>query len=280
MSEAEPAAGDRGGPDFYARPSLNVETYDLRAERDIVGTSVDGDADFFAELAARIGGPILELGCGTGRIAWRLAGTGHEVVGLDRSAAMLERAEAKRAIAGVAAWNPTFVEGDMAEFDLGRLFRLVIVPYRAFQALLEPELQRSCLAAVRRHLDDGGRLVLDLFDPRLEWCLPIAAGSPRPVRETVRHPESKRQVTIEVVSRSNDPFRQVFDEMWRFRELDVDGSVVREEHERLSLRWTYRFEVRYLLELAGFEVEASYGDFHGSPPAYGREQVWVARPRR
>ena len=53
--------------------------------------------------------------------------------------------------------------------------------------------------------------------------------------------------------------------------------MVRQEEEILRLRWTYRYEMRHLLELAGFEVEAEFSDFRGSPPAYGREQVWLAR---
>jgi hypothetical protein len=53
--------------------------------------------------------------------------------------------------------------------------------------------------------------------------------------------------------------------------------VARHEEEMLSMRWTYRYEMRYLLELCGFDVQAEYSDFRRSPPAYGREHVWVAR---
>ena len=61
------------------------------------------------------------------------------------------------------------------------------------------------------------------------------------------------------------------------RELGPSGEVVREETERLTLRWTTRSEMRLLFELEGLEVVAEYGDFHGGPPQYGREQVWVLR---
>lgn len=263
---------------FYARPSLNVETYDVRADITIPGSTVDGDVAFFTDLAARTGGPILELGCGTGRVAWALAGAGHEVVGLDLSTAMLAGAEAKRGSKppDVAA-RMTFVAGDMTAFELGRQFALVIIPFRAFMAVLEPAGQRACFEAVRRHLVPGGRFVVDLFDPRLEWCVPSVVDPPNRGRDSVRHPVSGREVQVDILSRHNDPYLQRLTEEWRFRELDGRGEIVREELEVLTLRWTYRYEVRYLLELAGFEIEAEHGGFHGEAPAYAREQVWVAR---
>ena len=65
-------------------------------------------------------------------------------------------------------------------------------------------------------------------------------------------------------------------EVWEFAELDNTGNSLRREEETLRMRWTYRFEMRYLLEVSGFEVTAEYSDFRGSPPQYGAEQVWVA----
>jgi SAM-dependent methyltransferase len=263
---------------FYERPSLNVETYDARAGVTIPGSTVDGDVAFFTDLAARTGGPILELGCGTGRVTWALAEAGHEIVGLDRSIAMLASAEAKRASKpGAVAARTTFVAGDMTAFELGRQFALVVIPFRAFMAVLDPAGQRACFEAVRRHLVPGGRFVVDLFDPRLEWCLPSVDLSARRDRELMRHPDTGREVEVEILSRHNDPYLQRLTEEFRFRELDEHGATVREELEVLTLRWTYRYEARYLLELAGFEIEAEHGGFHGEAPAYAAEQVWVAR---
>lgn len=71
--------------------------------------------------------------------------------------------------------------------------------------------------------------------------------------------------------------RQVLEETWRFQEFDHDGALLREEREVLRLRWLYRYEMRHLLELCGFSIEAEFSDFQESPPAYGKEQIWVAR---
>jgi hypothetical protein len=168
-----------------------------------------------------------------------------------------------------------FVPGDMADFQLDQTFALAIIPYRSFQVLITPEDQRHCLECVHRHLRPGGRLIVNLFDPLLDRCVPDA---PFPRQEqTVRHPTTGNVVTAEVIRHVNDPVRQVLTEVWRFTECDAAGKILRREEETLTMRWTYRQEMGYLFELTGFAVEAEFSDFHGSPPAYGREQVWIAR---
>lgn len=73
-----------------------------------------------------------------------------------------------------------------------------------------------------------------------------------------------------------DTLSQTLRERWRFTESTSSGTVVRREEEILELRWTYRYEMRYLLELGGLAIEGEFSDFGDSPPAYGREQIWVA----
>lgn len=260
---------------FYSRRSLNVEIY---AERTAVLPVVEGDIDFYLELALAAPGPALELGCGTGRVVLPLARAGIETTGLDLSRSMLEAAAERlaREPAEVAS-RATFVAGDMTSFDLGRQFGLVYIAFRSFMMLTTPEEQRRCLRAAHRHLAPEGTLAVNLFDPLLERLTP----GPLPVSWTPNgnfpHPQSWNLVRIEVSDRMNDPVAQVFEETWRFTEVDRAGAIVRQEEEVLRMRWTYRHEMRYLLEACGFEVLAEYSDYAKSPPAYGKEQVWVAR---
>jgi hypothetical protein len=83
-----------------------------------------------------------------------------------------------------------------------------------------------------------------------------------------------QDVSLDVTGRETDPVTQTFAEIWRWT-VKRDGAVVRTYQDVLRLRWTYRYEMRYLLELTGFRVRAEYSDFNGSPPRYGAEQVWV-----
>jgi SAM-dependent methyltransferase len=262
--------------DFYQSSGLNVETYDERTA--LEGTPIEGDVEFIVRQARETDGPVLELGCGTGRVAWELARAGFRVVGQDTSPAMLDRAEAKRAdMPDEAGKRIRFALGDMADIQLDEIFGLVFSAYRSFQALTTPEAQRQALQWVHWHLRPGGRFIVNLFDPRLEWCVPDAPL--RPQESVVRHPVTGNRVRAEVIEHVNDPLRQVLTATWRFTELDDADQVLRQEDEVLSLRWTYRWEMRYLFELTGFEIEAEYSDYHESPPAYGKEQVWVARRR-
>lgn len=169
-----------------------------------------------------------------------------------------------------------FVRGDMTDFSLGEALGLAIIPFRAFQALLTPAAQRSSLACIQRHLRAGGRLIIDIFDPRLDWALPDRTEPGLPDRPSVKHPVSGNSVTVEVLTRANDPLSQTLRERWRFTETTSSGVVVRREEELLELRWTYRYEMRYLLELCGFVIEGEFSDFKESPPTYGLEQIWVA----
>ena len=268
-SAVPPAASARP---FYAAGGLNAETYDARTG------GFPGEIDWWVRHAVASGGPVLELACGTGRVTWPIARSGVPAVGLDRSPAMLRAAEAKRAAEPrETSKQVRFVAGDMASFSLGETFALVIIPARAFQALLTVEQQRGALDCIHAHLRPGGRLQIDLFDPRLELLLPELPTPPSPHRGSVRHPVSGNVVSIDVLMRRNDPLTQVLRERWRFTETGSSGDVLRQEDEILELRWTYRQEMRHLLELCAFEVEGEFSDFQGGPPAYGREQIWVAR---
>jgi hypothetical protein len=167
----------------------------------------------------------------------------------------------------------TFVLGDMTTLHLDRRFTLIVAPSRVFQFALSSDEQRAALQACKAHLGEGGRLVLDLFDPSLEYVVPGAIFPPRSGELT--HPKTGNRVTWEIAGREPDPGRQLVVSDWAAREIGPSGEVLRDETERLTLRWTTRSEMHLLFELTGLEVIAEYGDFDGGPPAYGSEQVWV-----
>src|SRR5438034_2428288 len=160
---------------FYEADSLHTEIYDALAASIIAGSSVEGDIDFYRRLAGETGGPILDVGCGTGRVATALVADGHEVVGIDLSAPMLRLAEQRGgALSADAAARLSFHLADMTTLDLGRDFALIVAPARVFQFMLTSAAQREALAALRTHLRPNGRLVLDLFDPLLDRVVPSA----------------------------------------------------------------------------------------------------------
>jgi SAM-dependent methyltransferase len=256
---------------FYTRPSLHVEAYDA------IHPVIPGGDDlaFFAALARETGGRVLELGCGTGRLTIPLAEAGFEIVGLDRSSAMLDVARRRLdALDDAARGRVSLVEGDMRSYELEPTFALIFAAFRVFMALLDPDAQLEALITARRHLRSGGRVAVDVFDPRLDLLTP---GTHPITRQVSGRLPSGNVVEAGPIQRTNDPLRQVLVERWRFVERDADGHEVRAEEEVLTMRWTYRFEMRHLLARAGFDVVAEFGDYAGGPPAYGAEQIWVAR---
>ncbi len=263
--------------EIFEAGGLAVEWYDRMYAGKLPGTSVAGDVDFYLAAARRARGPVLELGCGTGRIALPLGRAGFDVTGVDISPSMIRIAR-RKAEALFPRLPVRFRRGDMTRFNLHRKFALALIPFRAFQHVQDPAKQRACLACVHRHLRPGGRLIVDLFDPRL------SALDPDHVRlmwrqQTLRDGLTGRTLKIVCGSRKVEAVSQIMQEVWEFTLRDRRGRLLRRQRDAITLRWTYRWEMRYLLELAGFTPLACYGDFHGSPPRYGREQVWVAERR-
>src|SRR5256885_10470694 len=130
------------------------------------------DVEWFSALARRTGGPILELGCGTGRITVPIAQDGHHIVGLDRSAAMLERAERRARRANVEV---RWAEGDMRAFSFNEAFALIFVAFNSF-LMLSPDGRWACLARAREHLAPRGRVAIDVFQPDPEIVVGLDGG--------------------------------------------------------------------------------------------------------
>ena len=260
-------------PFYEGSTSLFVRAYDAFFHH--ASPQIAGDVAFYESLAREAGGPVLEIACGTGRIALTLAEHGLDITGVDASGGMLAIAQRKVAtLPDVVQRRISLVAQDMCELNLQRTFGCIFVAFRSFQHLLTIELQRKALAAMRHHLAPGGRLALHLFDPRLDLL----------IDETMQYPTlsgidpaTQRRYAGEMLRSRFDHVAQVRRDLWRYTEFAPDGTAVDEATREMALRWTYRWELHHLLELCGFSIEAEYSDFTGSPPAYGKELIVVVR---
>jgi SAM-dependent methyltransferase len=221
------------------------------------------DVAFYVNAVRKYGDPVLELGCGTGRITMAIAETGYRIVGLDLSEKMLERAGEKRAALRREARERThLVQGDMTRFDLGEKFRLIVIPFRPFQHLLETEQQIACLNCAKKHLAANGRLIVDFFQTDAERMHDVKFLDESPLAE-YDLPGGRHVAMSERVAAFHRG-QQRSDVEMIFRVRHADGRK-----ERLVMAWTlryfFRYEVEHLLARCGFRLEAVYGNFDGSP---------------
>ncbi len=236
------------------------------------------DVDFFVEAAVDAGGPVLEVGCGTGRILIPTARAGVRITGFDLSPHMLAVCRRKLAEEPEEVQQRVdLVEGDMRSFDLGRKYRLITLPFRPFQHLISVGDQLDCLHTLHRHLEADGRLILDLFNPWLERLVRDNVGQELEGEEPFTTPDGRYVVRKhKIVSR--DYFQQVNQVELIYYVTHPDG---REERlvQAFPMRYLYRFEAEHLLVRAGFAVEHLYAGYDKIPygSSYPGELIFVAR---
>jgi SAM-dependent methyltransferase len=237
-------------PDLDSLDALEVIApfYDLDVE------DYEDDVALYRELAAERRGLILELGCGTGRVALALAADGREVVGVDLSAAMLDYARA-RDTGGRVEW----FESDMRDLDLGRRFALVLAPLGVLQHLETVDDVVATFEVIARHLAADGVAVIDVEAPRPEDFEP----GPQPLLEHWTRPWHGGQVT-KLVSVMGAPSLGLREVTWHFDEQPAEGPL-RRHTARFTMRTFTPAELELAARLAGLEVSELHGDYDGAP---------------
>lgn len=233
------------------------------------------DIPMYLGLAGRTGSPILELGCGTGRLVLALAQAGHRVTGVEREPAMLALAEAKVRAAGRAvARRVTLVAGDFQSLDLPTRFRLAVLAVNTWMDLPGPAEQAQVLARAGRHLEPGGLLVLDLFHPHPDALAPAAGALV--LEKVLSDPETDTQA-LKFVVRQVDHAQQVLTAHFIYDEMDAAGRLTRTA-AAFSLRYLHRPEAEQMVQAAGLAVEGVYGSYELDPYTDDAERmILVAR---
>jgi SAM-dependent methyltransferase len=229
-----------------------VSAYDQIARiYDPWSRTVVEDVRFYVEEARRSGGPVVELGVGTGRIAVPIAVEGIPVIGVDSSAGMLEVARERAELVGIEL---DLRLGDLREPRLEGEFPLVIIPFRSLLHMETDEDRRAALRAVRALLEPAGRFVFDVFTPGAE-----------DIADT-------HGVWLE---REPGIFERAdWDEERQTLSLRVRGQGT---EAQLSLAWLSVPEWRELLRDEGFVVDAVYGWFDRKPWRGGEDSIWICR---
>ncbi len=235
----------------------------------------EDDLPVLEAYAARAGGPILELGCGTGRVLLHLARAGYQVTGVDLSLAMLELARAKAEAAGLLN-RVTLIAGDYGQVALGGPYRFACTVMNTFLHLPDQAAQVRALKHWREHLAPGGLLLIDVLHPdpatlaeldgRLEfWGAWEDPASGHTVMKFLIRTVDLAQQTLHV--------RHIYDE------IAPDGQL-RRTQAAYDLRYVGRFEAELLLEKTGYVLEGIYGDWELTPFASDSPRMILVARRR
>jgi len=229
------------------------------------------DVELYLQFAEAIGDPILELGCGTGRVVVPLAKAGHRVSGVDQSVPMLDRAREIVAASAVSHLVDLH-EGAMAAADSapGGPFGLAIFSLNGLMHLPTPAEQRAALEGAKRALDPRGMLVIDTQNPSPDW---LAALDGRVQHEGTweRHDGS---VVNRFSARTHVVDEQHIDtELW-YDVIDARGGLNR-VRTRFPMRYLVPSELALLLEVVGFVEWKFYGSYDLGPFDGGSERLIV-----
>jgi SAM-dependent methyltransferase len=240
--------------DYYDSDYPGVGTSTLRENLDdrLEIQGIAHDVERYLELASTHPGTVLEIGCGTGRVAIPLARAGHAVTGVDISAAMLERCRARLDHeADETRARVKLEQQDARHLECrGRRFSLVLLPFNSLMLVDTRLYQQQVLARAAAVLDTGGRLVVDVVNP---LALPLR-GDPVPVPFlSRRHNERNRAYTRFAALGPVDAQQRQQLYGW-YDEVDEAG-VVRRTPYSMWWRLIFRGELELMLENCGLAVE-------------------------
>lgn len=255
--------------------------YDLIAELYDwdMGLNNDGkDVVFYLATAHSQGSPILELGCGTGRITIPLVQGGLAVVGIDRSLPMLQQMK-KKGRELLSPWELKRLQCccmDMSDWAVQNHYAMIFSPYSSFTYLTKEEDRLRCLETVRSHLRSSGLFVLDCFIPHYDFlALPdnhLYADYHRAL-EDGRFLERKKTVQKDLTAQLNTITRY-------YRVYESDGVMSRSITTQETIRYFFHEELKLYLQANGFQIVGEYGGFEGQSYRYQcQTMVFICKPR-
>ncbi|MCH5586545.1 class I SAM-dependent methyltransferase [Shimazuella sp. AN120528] len=232
-------------------------------------TDMDQDIHYYVELAKQTGGPVIELGCGTGRMSIAIAKEGIEVVGVDFSAEKLAVAKQKSDDLGLSH-RIKWVESSITNFQLPETFPLIIMPDRSFLQLINIRDQLSALKAIRRHLEEGGLFAFHAFVPHMRKLIDMEG------KYTFRGSFPSGNDEMEVYDFTElDTFNQIANITRYIERFNSRGKSVSRTKSKIRLRYIFPAELSHLLAVCGFKIENRYGSFYRAPFDANSEELIV-----
>ena len=243
--------------------------------------TVQGDVEWYRQKAVDSGGPVLELGAGTGRVTVPIAEAGIRITAVDINAGMLDRLRQKvEALPADARERVSVHRGDMRSFTLNAQYALVIIPFRAFLHNLTREDQLATMRRAYAHLRPGGELALNVFHPSLEYMAAHSGAYTGVWRWRATRKLDDGGFVVDSDANRYNTVQQSVESMIRTEEFAPDGSLRRTYMMHLELAYLYVSDIESLLTDSGFELTRISGDFSGRPFERDRDELVVEARKR
>lgn len=252
---------------------LKVKYYD-----DSFGVSRTAEVQWYLSKAKAYGGPVLDLACGTGRLALMLAEQGFDVTAIDQSAGMLSKLETKlQAQPPAIRERMHILRQDMHSFRLEQQFNTIICRDAFFHNLTVDD-EIACLTRVLQHLAPEGRFVFNLRNPTCDFILDGAKPGNKEFRERGRYPiRGTADILLVEDAYSCDVCEQIVTTKMRLTRYDASGREVEKGESSWTTRYLWRYEAVHLLYRCSFEVESLVGDYNNGPVTDKGQLVFQAK---
>jgi SAM-dependent methyltransferase len=229
---------------------------------DLLHNELVDDIEFLINVAETTGGPLLELGCGTGRILLPLARSGHRVLGVDASPEMLAVARTRLAGERPAVQSRVALrQADFTEIDLDEEFGLAIIAYNTLMHLA-PQAVAKSLTTVRRYLRPNGMLFIDVdnptdvHDPGQDGLL---------LMDRTASDAERDEIVVLSVSSIGDGERQTRETTWLIDVSPANGGPVKRTVAQSTLHYYFAHQLQQILQTAGFRPVGQFGDYQRHP---------------
>lgn len=249
---------------------LVVKYYDIG-----IGISGEHEVRWYLDKARAFGGPVLDMACGTGRLAILLAREGFDVTAIDQSAGMLAQFRSKLAAESLEVQQRLHIQQQsMSCFRLDGKFSTILC-CDAFFHNLTVEDQMRCLGCVVEHLTPDGRFVFNLPNPTCDFILKAAQSTGMDFVERGRYPLGPDTLIVEQANTGNT-FDQAITTTLRIIRCDPQGRCIESGQSTWTTRYLFRYEAMHLLYRCGFVIETLVGDYRNGPVTEKGQLVFQA----
>ncbi len=240
---------------------LVVKYYDVS-----FGISGEAEVAWYLTKVRDTGGSVLDLACGTGRLALQIAREGYEVTAIDQSEGMLNIFRKKLEKEPAEVQQRVFIEKQrMSDFRLERKFNTIICCDAFFHNLTVLD-QINCLKHVSKHLTPKGRFVFNLPNPTCDFLLKGAASKGKEFEKRGRYKleDGSGELLIEQ-AHAVQMDDQLITTTLRITKLDKEENIIEMGESNWVTRYLFRYEAIHLLYRCGFKIESLVGDYENGP---------------